>query len=1289
MVSRKDIEDFYKKYKKNLDAEAQVIDRLLQAEDQEIWLEKLRKKARSMRNLYIENEALLNLYVRPFLSGEVLLNDELADCFLHEIIDCRAEGYEDDLAFREVTELLNGYFRETKNRGGEIWCLNILGGLYNAGSGEGDGERSKAYFQQIVERKDLYFEIEDLGVRKRIIYAFYNHPVVSVNFRQVSCEVLLRILDEAMDFYNDPRVREKDGENLDFDELIDELNYDVLGNYICGSDRADVTDEFLIRGEKVLGALYEAELKKNPNRFEMPDEIYCNYHRCLFFLGKMSCTDFVEDYWAFCSYILENEPLGSQKGVEFYDSRVFQIATVHLTNILYVIVHYKDEYHGDREIWKKCADQYLNIIRNLPRTGNSAFVNDMVTRSLADFIELVDEGEVDFNLLMNATLNRDEETLLHSSMVGQIAARIMESVFANCPDLLLGSLDCQNVVEVFENREKIMTYVNEAAQVFDIGKIKIGEIINKQSRQLTERERKRIRKHCEDGYEITRKGKLLRKYGDVVLGHHKSYDGKMGYPADFDNTASPYRFFIELIHIADSMDAATDSLERSYKGGIRFQQFLDELEQGRGSLYSPELVDLLHSDQALQEDLTYLLSAGRNRIYYDIFGTLVREETKESEEEEAALPLLREFFCLDDIRNFLETAGKSQGASFALKDEKGLIWESGESGDGESFLEPISLHGKTIGQLQVKVKPDSTFSEEQRQSLAVLCRSLLTKEYENTCLVKKYESDFDERDDLLNMMQERGNENLGLIHALAEDFLLILYVNMRTGEYKVSHRNLGGCFRNLHSGYYDDFRKDVLAKAAWPEDWETIHGSLRLHEISRFFVKLGGIFETELRLETGEGYRWVRLRFTQLEEQNTIPSVMSVSFQDIHETKSRSEQMNEALKEAYHTAEGANRAKSLFLSSMSHDIRTPMNGIVGMTAIAMKNLDNRERVEDCLRKIDDSSRLLLSLINDVLDMSKIESGRMELSRQRISLKKLMNESAEVTATEARKKKQDFRVEIDLIHEYVQGDPVRLRQVFINLVSNAVKCTPEGGRIRMRLMEFPNKTGEECRYRFQVEDNGIGMSKEFLEKVFEPFTRADNSMTQKNQGTGLGLSITHSVVEMMGGVIEVKSEPGKGSIFTVILQFSAEEAPEKKEESGQEKKRPAASFEGFRALLAEDNELNREIAETFLEDFGIKAESVVNGQEAVELLKKRGDGYFDVVFMDIQMPVMNGYQATQAIRELHTPYTDQLPIIAMTANAFAEDVQEAFRAGMNEHVTKPVDVRKLALVLDKYLSRTDR
>ena len=229
-----------------------------------------------------------------------------------------------------------------------------------------------------------------------------------------------------------------------------------------------------------------------------------------------------------------------------------------------------------------------------------------------------------------------------------------------------------------------------------------------------------------------------------------------------------------------------------------------------------------------------------------------------------------------------------------------------------------------------------------------------------------------------------------------------------------------------------------------------------------------------------------------------------------------------------------------------------MNGIVGMTAIAMKNLDNRERVEDCLRKIDDSSRLLLSLINDVLDMSKIESGRMELSRQRISLKKLMNESAEVTRRKLGKRNRIFRVEIDLIHEYVQGDPVRLRQVFINLVSNAVKYTPEGGRIRMRLMEFPNKTGEECRYRFQVEDNGIGMSKEFLEKVFEPFTRADNSMTQKNQGTGLGLSITHSVVEMMGGVIEVKSEPGKGSILPSSYSSRQKKHQRKKKKAARRK-----------------------------------------------------------------------------------------------------------------------------------------
>lgn len=229
----------------------------------------------------------------------------------------------------------------------------------------------------------------------------------------------------------------------------------------------------------------------------------------------------------------------------------------------------------------------------------------------------------------------------------------------------------------------------------------------------------------------------------------------------------------------------------------------------------------------------------------------------------------------------------------------------------------------------------------------------------------------------------------------------------------------------------------------------------------RFFVKLGGIFETELRLETGEGYRWVRLRFTQLEEQNTIPSVMSVSFQDIHETKSRSEQMNEALKEAYHTAEGANRAKSLFLSSMSHDIRTPMNGIVGMTAIAMKNLDNRERVEDCLRKIDDSSRLLLSLINDVLDMSKIESGRMELSRQRHFPEKADERIGGGHSDGSSEKETGFPGG-DRSHPRVRpGRSCAPSPGILQPCLQRCEIYAGGAPVRMRLMEFPNKTGEEC------------------------------------------------------------------------------------------------------------------------------------------------------------------------------------------------------------------------------------
>ena len=471
-----------------------------------------------------------------------------------------------------------------------------------------------------------------------------------------------------------------------------------------------------------------------------------------------------------------------------------------------------------------------------------------------------------------------------------------------------------------------------------------------------------------------------------------------------------------------------------------------------------------------------------------------------------------------------------------------------------------------------------------------------------------------------------------------------------------------------------------------PEDWEKQRYKLRLSELIHMFVKNDGNYECELRVKMEGMYRWVRVECMQINESNAIPRTMAMILTDIHETHSRSDQVADALKDAYHSAVEANKAKSLFLSSMSHDIRTPMNGIIGMTQIALQHLDDSGRVEDCLRKIDESSKHLLELINEVLDMSKIESGNTSLNNEPTYLYDMAKMSADLCATQIEKKHHHFTLDLSgLTQDYVLADPVRLRQIFVNLLSNAIKYTPQGGNILFKAQTLPMGQQEEGCYRFIVKDNGIGMSESFLQQLYEPFAREDNSMTNVEQGTGLGLSITQSIIAMMGGTIEAKSRPGEGTCFIVTLRFTRlKEDNMQKQETAQSEDN--VSFEGFRVLLTEDNELNREIASELLSDIGLEIEIAKNGKEAVEKVMMKPDHYYDLIFMDIQMPVMNGYEATRAIRSLDKEYAKNIPIIAMTANVFQDDIMKAIESGMNEHITKPVDMKLVCRILQKWLKK---
>ncbi len=389
------------------------------------------------------------------------------------------------------------------------------------------------------------------------------------------------------------------------------------------------------------------------------------------------------------------------------------------------------------------------------------------------------------------------------------------------------------------------------------------------------------------------------------------------------------------------------------------------------------------------------------------------------------------------------------------------------------------------------------------------------------------------------------------------------------------------------------------------------------------------------------------------------------------------------LEEARQVALEASRAKSEFLANMSHDIRTPMNAIVGMTAIAAAHIDDRKQVQNCLRKITLSSKHLLGLINDVLDMSKIESGKLTLTIEQISLKDVVEGIVNIMQPQVKAKKQTFDIHVEhILTENVWCDGVRLNQVLLNLLSNATKYTPEGGSIQLSLSEEKSPKGENyIRIHIKVKDNGIGMSPDFLKKIYESYSRADGTRIHKTEGAGLGMAITKYIVDAMKGTIDIISEPDKGTEFHLTFDFEKAVSVEMK--NGQALKQNI-KLSGRRILLAEDNELNWEVASELLSDSGIELDWAEDGQICLDKFQRSPEGYYDAILMDIRMPHMTGYEATRAIRGINHPDALSIPIIAMSADAFSDDIQHCLECGMNAHIAKPIDVMELTRLLKRFL-----
>ena len=432
---------------------------------------------------------------------------------------------------------------------------------------------------------------------------------------------------------------------------------------------------------------------------------------------------------------------------------------------------------------------------------------------------------------------------------------------------------------------------------------------------------------------------------------------------------------------------------------------------------------------------------------------------------------------------------------------------------------------------------------------------------------------------------------------------------------------------------------------------------------------------------------WSLLRQKQQQElQAEKEANLRLEQYNIHLTQVNDElrQAQDIAAEALQSAERASKAKTDFLANMSHDIRTPMNAIIGITTLMKNELHEPEKLAEHLGKLENSGQLLLGIINNILDMSRIESGKTTLNVEKMNLPQQISQLDSIIRQQAGQRRQTFTVNTHLQHENVLADPNRLNRVLMNILSNAVKYTPTGGHIRFEVDELP-RNEHYARYRFVVQDDGIGMSEAYQKTLFDPFTREERSGTNKVQGTGLGMAITKNIVDLMGGSINVESTTGKGTRFEVVLEFpvdaeadtvpEAQVLPEEEEET--------SPLSGMKFLCAEDNAINAEILEMLLEANGASCTICSNGQEIVDAFASVRPGEYDMILMDVQMPVMDGLEATRRIRSGENPLGRIIPILAMTANAFLEDMQKSREAGMDEHLSKPVDIAALEQTVKRF------
>lgn len=1271
---------FYEKYIKNLEREEMIQKSILKAENEQTWIEMLYQKTESLRELYRENERLLSSVIRPFFGEDATqeLTPEIADAFLQQVERFSDTGYSDYEVGMQVMECLKEYYRNS-NEELQIRILHNLGKMYVFTMNAEEFYKSLKCFDEERRFWSKYATFEKWETRKSILYGVYNYCVLLaygicyvdkkdkksvLEYQQRVCE----IYNQTIDILEDERLIELDGDKLDLEDLKDKIKYNCCGILILELDLKDAIDEASITYMmENLEGLYKKKLEGVADRYELSIELNISYMRGRYFQGKEEENVFIEEYFEYCEHILRI----TDNSADEYE----EICLEHLPRLLEYIRYAKISKEKKEAYRVYCVEHYLSAINQMPHFQRSSRLAESIRNTLPIVLGNLSEDFPMYYFIQKIILSRDENLMLYSIMVKKIALMILEEILEYEPKMLVGLFGTENVADVLKQQYQITDYVCRASVLFLVGKLQYAYLDRRETRRLTKNEREQMQKYPRAGYEMLKDIKEFEPYLNLILGHNKSYDGKSGFPVDFDQTKSKMKILIDLLHIANRINVATDNVGHNHRRSMDMEELCKELEKGAGTLYHPDMVRMICNNQKLYKRLEKLCIQNRNQIYYELYYGFLKE------------------------------------------DEEKVI-QGEENTEEESF-------GK-----------------------------LLFRTYART-LVKIVE---------INLIQDK-------IKSLYE-----------------TEKDVVGV---IEEGSYDKYMREVFCQKVVPEDYQKLNVVTRKGALYEALANGNGNLELEARFwqeDAEDGYIWLRIQILVMTYRHGLPERLLVTLKDINDEKRRRDQFLIALEQAKEDARAASIAKSSFISGISHEIRTPMNAIVGMTEILLRE-QLPEKVREYLGNIKNSGDILLSLINDILDFSKLESGNLKLTPIEYETMSMFSDLGMIFLNRIGEKKIELLFDIDAkLPSVLFGDDLRIRQIIINIVNNAIKFTEEGSiTFSVKMLE---KRGDTAMIQFTVKDTGQGIRKEDLGKLFSSFQQVDIKKNRDKEGSGLGLAISKGYVERMGGVIGVDSVYGSGSEFYFIIpqrivdqtpgaflkkkdikvsgkmkdpwtqeifeglarQYKVEIVPyeevlERKEEvrylftdshevcqeeniykqqmegkleicylqnpmienahnnvkhnlnkplyslnfcqilNDEQKKRVEQDdyhvFTASRAeiLLVDDNEMNRKVATGLLEPLKMNIDTAKDGAEAVEMIQEK---QYDLVFMDHMMPVMDGVEATRKIRELPGAYYQNLVIIALSANAISEAKEEFKRAGMNDFVSKPIRMEEICETIWKWL-----